>query len=143
MTHYRKPAPRTIINKFSGKCWCCGGNIPAGQSVTYYPPFTYAANIGKGVVTHLGATDGDSAPCHALLTAGHMTESFTMSHGKYEGRARVSPSGDNLWISVVYLSGDPIYPFGEVVPDFNCRYVGGRVVAERAFRKYFKTLEAA
>jgi hypothetical protein len=56
----RSHAAREIIARYPGKCACCGGAIPAGALVSYYP--------GRGIA-HVGGLDGNSATCAAVLRA--------------------------------------------------------------------------
>jgi len=54
-------AIRTLTAKFAGKCWCCGGEIPAGKFVEYNPR---TKQIG-----HFKASEGNSPECYGVLSA--------------------------------------------------------------------------
>lgn len=59
----RKPVPRNITVKYAGKCASCGAPIAVGEMATYYP----AGYAGKTVpvITHVGASEGNSIRCFA------------------------------------------------------------------------------
>ena len=47
---------RIIIAKFAGKCACCGGAIPAGAMVDYWPT--------RRSIAHHKGWNGDSVTCY-------------------------------------------------------------------------------
>jgi hypothetical protein len=67
---YSKPQVRTITVKYTGKCTCCGAEIPAGSIADYYPVGTIAGQA-KGQIAHMGGLDGNSATCAANIRKGN------------------------------------------------------------------------
>lgn len=62
----RKPEARNMAAKYAGKCACCGGDIKAGEWVTYYPPGMMGPNT-KGVIGHVGGLEGNGQRCFGEL----------------------------------------------------------------------------
>ena len=66
----RKPQAHNMTAKFAGKCTCCGGDIKAGEWITYYP----AGMMGpgsKGVIGHVGGLEGNGQKCFVKLRNDH------------------------------------------------------------------------
>lgn len=69
MSYYRgryrrraRPKPRAIVVKYAGPCICCGAEIKAGESATYYPPGTILG-ITDGKIGHFGGLEGTGERC--------------------------------------------------------------------------------
>jgi len=60
-SNYRSHSARVITAKFTGKCFCCGGDVKAGELADYIPA---TRQIG-----HYKAASGDSARCYGVLKA--------------------------------------------------------------------------
>lgn len=56
---YRSTSIRTMTARYPGKCFCCGGDIPAGKFVEYDPR---TKRIG-----HFKASEGNSSECYGVL----------------------------------------------------------------------------
>ena len=61
-----RPTPRVITVKYAGKCACCGAEIKAGETATFYPAGTIAS-ITEGKIGHIGGLEGTGARCTAEL----------------------------------------------------------------------------
>jgi hypothetical protein len=52
-------SPRIMTARFAGKCACCGADIKAGETITWYP--------SRKQIAHVGGLDGNSARCTAEI----------------------------------------------------------------------------
>lgn len=76
MRYRQSMAIRTMTAKYAGKCYCCGGDIPAGKFVEYDPR---TKRIG-----HFKAAEGNSPECFGVLKAKQQDPGFVDLDRAYE-----------------------------------------------------------
>jgi hypothetical protein len=85
-----------ISVKYSGHCACCGAEIKAGETATYYPPGTIAGRT-EGAIAHIGGLDGTSARCTAEIRKAQFPEYAAEIARREAGQRAVNDyAGDGL-----------------------------------------------